>query len=713
MQMLKRYLWALGDGIKGYKSGSLIGDRYRLVQSNIVLDTKPEQLPEIPEEMPPEIARYLKLSPQRLHIPQVYGKVSLTNGRNRSELWLLEYGLLRIKGNEEFEKRLPKDHLFPMLTQMWQNASPMRQLNWLWQMAQLWQPLSKQGVVSSLFNPSLLRVNGAILQLKELQLDEAKLASTHNYLKGLGALWEQWESGSSPFIAQWLHSLSSDLKGGKITHSEQLIAVIDKALAECGRSQRQRYEICTRTDTGRSRTHNEDACYPPDGNVVKTEQHSEALAIVCDGIGGHEGGEIASKLAIEEIKHEIEKLSLENALVWEPSPIINALDASIRKANDAISDRNDTEQRSDRRRMGTTLVMTLPNAPYMYTTHVGDSRVYWMTRTGCYQLTVDDDVASREVRLGYALYRDAIQYPSSGALVQALGMSSSDTLHPTVQRLVLDEDSVFLLCSDGLSDNDRVEQNWESEILPLLDHKANVEQVAERLIRIANTQNGHDNITVAVVHCKVQPTTQTEFSPLSLPFIEAPPPSSNQDEIPFSTSTMQTQEFSEAPKRTSSAAAIITLSLLLGLGIGVLGYFVFAKKNDPPTLIGVDPSPLPSQTTSTPPPSPSPKPTITRFSVNSQWKISQAYTLYPTLNETGSPNATIPTGTILKILETQGTWLRVQACQPETSPTPPTASPNSDTPIGWIQDVELKRIAQAPTTTPISCQPVTDSTEAP
>jgi protein phosphatase len=123
-------------------------------------------------------------------------------------------------------------------------------------------------------------------------------------------------------------------------------------------------------------------------------------------------------------------------------------------------------------------------------------------------VTVDDDLASREVKLGYLLYRDAIQYPNAGALVQALGMSSATNLHPTVQRLIIDQDCVFLLCSDGLSDYDRVEQYWDSEILPLLRGEKNVTAVGESLLQLANQKNGHDNSTIALVYCRVVPAAE-------------------------------------------------------------------------------------------------------------------------------------------------------------------------------------------------------------
>lgn len=194
--------------------------------------------------------------------------------------------------------------------------------------------------------------------------------------------------------------------------------------------------------------------------MVNVDQSKQALAIVCDGVGGHEGGEIAARETIEHLRSRISELPLEDRN-FTSAAIVEKLTKFINVTNDAISKRNDNEHRHERQRMGTTLVMSLARAHEIYLAHVGDSRIYWITPTSCHQLTVDDDLASREVRLGYAVYRDSLQYPSAGALIQAIGMRNSVALHPNIQRHFIDRDCVFLLCTDGLSDFDRVEQYWK------------------------------------------------------------------------------------------------------------------------------------------------------------------------------------------------------------------------------------------------------------
>ncbi len=498
--LVKRYLWMMGDWVRTYyRVGELIDNRYLVKQPQIVLDTKPAQAPQAPDEPPSWLSFYLKLLPFHLHIPQVYGYIPSPDERLNMDIWLLEYGTIPL--DETGELIYPE--LLPTLAEVWSQASDLRQIHWLWQMAKLWHPLQKKAVVSSLLNPFLTRVNNQLLQLLELSKDEAAAPN----LKDLGAFWTSLLPTAAANIQDFLTSLTQELESGDLDRPESLITILDYALQHYGAGQERTYEIFTCTDTGPLREHNEDACYPPADQAITLAHGQNPLAIVCDGIGGQEGGEIAAQLAVETLSREINRSPSSDIEVY-PDSYSLALQQAIRVTNDLISQRNDQESRQDRRRMGTTLVMVFAHAQEMYAAHVGDSRIYWITAHSCHQVTVDDDLASREVKLGYLLYRDAIQYPNAGALVQALGMSSATNLHPTVQRLIVDQDCVFLLCSDGLSDYDRVEQYWDSEIVPLLQGEKTVTAVGESLLQLANQKNGHDNSTIALVYCRVVPAAE-------------------------------------------------------------------------------------------------------------------------------------------------------------------------------------------------------------
>jgi protein phosphatase len=521
----KIYLWAIGSEGETYQPGDLLNSRYLCKAPRIFLDTKPGLLPTEMSSLPTRFIPYLKLVSERLHIPQIYAVVQRNSFNSQDAILLLNHAAILIPTAPAAIELLEAERsdadtitvqLLPRLDEVWSQATALRQLNWLWQMAQLWQALSLEVVASSLTNPNLIRVEGPVIRLLELQFDRPDHPPT---LADLGQLWSKWSQGAQPAIATALSQISEQLEQGYIRSAEQLVDQLNPLLEIVGRSQTRQIQIATRTDRGPSRQRNEDACYPADGTVtpsiVVTPSSSAAalpLVIVCDGIGGHQGGDVASHLAIEAVKQQVERLNLEQLT---PTALTVELEKASCVANDVISQRNDSENRFERQRMGTTLVVGLVRGYELYVTHVGDSRAYWITRWGCYQVTLDDDVAAREVRLGYSTYREALQQPSSGSLVQALGMGTSNALHPTVQRFILDEDSVFLLCSDGLSDNNRVEEIWETIILPLLEGKSKLTDVTQQLVEIANTLNGHDNVTVGVMYLQVT-DVDSQAAPIEL-----------------------------------------------------------------------------------------------------------------------------------------------------------------------------------------------------
>ncbi len=665
--LVKRYLWMMGDWVRTYYHvGELIDNRYLVKQPQIVLDTKPAQAPQAPEEPPSWLSLYLKLLPFHLHIPQVYGYIPSPDERLNMDIWLLEYGTIPLDQTGE----LIYPELLPTLAEVWSQASDLRQIHWLWQMAKLWHPLQRKAVVSSLLNPSLTRVNNQLLQLLELSKDEANAPN----LKDLGAFWTGLIPTAAANIQDFLVSLTQELESGDLDRPESLIAILDYALQHYGGGQERSYEIFTCTDTGLMREHNEDACYPPTNQAITLAHGQNPLAIVCDGIGGQEGGEIAAQLAIETLSREINPSPTTNIEVY-PDSYSLVLEQAIRVTNDLISQRNDQESRQDRQRMGTTLVMAFAQAQEMYAAHVGDSRIYWITAHSCHQVTVDDDLASREVKLGYLLYRDAIQYPNAGALVQALGMSSANNLHPTVQRLIIDQDCVFLLCSDGLSDYDRVEQYWDSEIVPLLRGEKNVTAVGESLLQLANQKNGHDNSTIALVYCRVVPAAEPVTPLVYAEAKERIIPDLNDQDFDHSGDTYPGEEVvtaiptpppasSSVSSRTSPPALTrVSPLVVVAIAVGVLGLLAAIAwqflSHNPPSNPPISPAPVtgPSPTTGTTPPAP-----VTDTNPGTT----------PPAPVTDTNPGTTPSPPVTGPSPTTGTT----PSAPVTGPSPPNASPN-------------------------------------
>ena len=294
-------------------------------------------------------------------------------------------------------------------------------------------------------------------------------------------------------------------------------------------------EVVGMTDTGPQRSKNEDSCYPTaaDFQSSKTSGGDKLipyLTMVCDGVGGHEGGEVASQLAVHSLKALIQNLLAEiteQEELMTPTMVIKQLEEIVRVVNNVISAQNNEQGKELRQRMGTTLVMALQlpqkvknsqdlpsnNSHELYLVNVGDSRAYWIGKNYCQRLTVDDDVASREVQLGHCLYWETQLRSDAGALTQALGTRDGDFLRPTIQRFIVEEDGLLLLCSDGLSDNDWVEQSWENYGPEVLEGKMSLEAAVESWIRLANEKNGYDNTSVVATHCRMSPERLVLFNP--------------------------------------------------------------------------------------------------------------------------------------------------------------------------------------------------------
>jgi protein phosphatase len=500
--LLKRYLWVAGYGLDTARPGDLIQNRFLVKSTHVVLDVQPnlpiyeqswDATAERNLDLDLDLARpYLKLFSLRQHIPQPYTVLNLTERSSKQPILLLEQAPIR---DCDFSSDLEVDAISvgiaKTLETAWSSAAALRQLNWLWQIAQLWRPLVNQRVASSLLQPELLRVEGSLVRLLELRSDQDWIPK----LSALGYLWKQWLPGTHVSLRPFLSQLCQHLIEGQIETIEDLIDQLDLEIQQTGNSQSLGWAIATQTDQGPTRSRNEDACYPSDSN-----RFTEPLTIVCDGMGGHAGGDIASSLAIATVAQQLQSLSPNTS---DTTTITNAVEDAIYNANDIISAQNDQNQRHAHGRMGTTLVMALLKAPKLYIAHAGDSRAYYITRTGCYSITTDHNLLSRWIETGYGFYREMLQSPEGSKLFQAVGFSPSDVLQPDIQSLVIDEDCVILLCSDGLSDHQLVEECWQTEILPILQGDLDLSVASRRLVDLANHRNGHDNVTVSLIHCTV------------------------------------------------------------------------------------------------------------------------------------------------------------------------------------------------------------------
>ncbi len=262
-------------------------------------------------------------------------------------------------------------------------------------------------------------------------------------------------------------------------------------------------EACC-TDIGSLRDHNEDF-FGVKTSIEKTENNNEnnltvkGLYIVCDGMGGHAAGEVASAMAVESLQKYFQTH-------WQSElPDHDTIDRGVLLANEALYQTNIENSRSGSGRMGTTLVMALLQDTQLAIAHVGDSRIYRITRKqGLEQLTLDHEVGQREINRGV---EPEIAYgrPDAYQLTQALGPRESNYVRSEIQFIEITEDCLLLLCSDGLSDNEFIEQHWSEYLEPLISSGADLQDGLFKLIDLANEHNGHDNITGILLRIKLKP----------------------------------------------------------------------------------------------------------------------------------------------------------------------------------------------------------------
>jgi protein phosphatase len=597
--LIYRYLWAVGKLAEQIPASSQIGNRYYVTARRIWLDTQPSLPPDVPVDWSDEVMPYLSLYPHRLHLPEVYGFCFPENDESSDNtIFLLENVPLDATGI-----------LFPAIGEVWSQATAVRQVYWLWQMLQLWAPLLEQGVAASLLAADNIRVEGWRVRLRQLFQDvdvlppaEGDAPSPQLGLADLAYLWLGWVETAQSAVVERLRQLCNQMqtKGvDQATISNQLNQLLIEQAAQLPLH----LKIVGATDTGPERSHNEDACYPLTLNKpTQADGLMPRLAIVCDGIGGHEGGEVASQIAVQSLRPQAQALLAEVAEQEEliaPTLLIQQLEASVRVVNNLIANHNDQQGREERRRMGTTLVMALQvpqrvkaanedifnNGHELYLVNVGDSRAYWITQRYCHQLTVDDDVAVREVRMGRALYREALQRPDAGALTQAIGTRDAELLHPAVQRFILEEDGLLLLCSDGVSDNGLVEQTWTDIARAIFGGKLSLEAAAKNWLELANQHNGYDNSSVVLLRCQVSAPISEISLPQNFerhrPGIENWTPASqalSQEEALIEDQPEQL-ETASTPARKSSRLVTWAGFLVLFVLVGALGLVAWSQLN--------------------------------------------------------------------------------------------------------------------------------------
>lgn len=493
------YLRASGSLALTFQGADLVGDRYWVVAPQIWQDTKPEAPPACTELTNILAQKYGKLYPHQLHLPRVYDVLSLPEG----DILLLD--------------NLPiNDHgeLLPALGALWEKASPLQQLSWLWQMTELWEDLAAVALGTSLLPLENIRVDGWRIRLMELVEDPADKPAT------LAAVVTQWRSllpQSHPSIQEPLGAIFEDL-GQPDGDRETILGHLNELLLAQSSQHQLQMAIASATDRGKNPPLNQDSHYPTTQDLAAPPSAlldlSDHLLIVCDGVEGHAQGEVASQLAVQSLKLQLTGFFqgiFDADTILEPAVIAQQLAAYIRITNNMIADRNDREGRTGGDRLATTLTLALQlpqrlsqgerqdrHSHELYIAQVGDSRAYWLTQSQCICLTVDDDVVAREVQAGRAVYRQARLRPDHMALTEALGTKTGDRLHPVIRRFVFAEDGVLVVCSDGLSDQHFLERHWQTFAPVIIQGHLPPGTMLQTLMNQAIAQQQDDNITAVV-----------------------------------------------------------------------------------------------------------------------------------------------------------------------------------------------------------------------
>lgn len=229
------------------------------------------------------------------------------------------------------------------------------------------------------------------------------------------------------------------------------------------------------SDVGLVRSANQDAyCIDPQGRFF----------IVADGMGGHAGGEEASRIAIQVMQAYLVKN-------WNaPEPTKTLLEAAFLHANRAIvTEQQRHPQRAD---MGTTAVAVIFRENQSFVAHVGDSRLYRLRSQSLQQITQDHTWVARAVKLGELSPEESRTHPWRHILSQCLGREELRQIE--IQPLQVQLGDRLLLCSDGLT-----EELCDQLITLHLQSNSAIDQAGVALIEAAKAKGGHDNITVVIV----------------------------------------------------------------------------------------------------------------------------------------------------------------------------------------------------------------------
>ena len=241
--------------------------------------------------------------------------------------------------------------------------------------------------------------------------------------------------------------------------------------------------VFSKTDIGRVRKVNQDA--------VKTEVISDNLAwsVVCDGMGGQAGGDIASNIAVIMIS----KFLSDNLSELKTSDEIKSvIYEAVSSANQAIYLKSEKDK--NLKNMGTTVIVCVVSMNKLYVAHMGDSRAYLISDDEITQITTDHSMVQEMLDNGKLTVEEARNHPQKNIITRALGVNPEIKLE--YNTLDIKKGNIILSCTDGLTNT--VEEQDIYNICKKCDNK---EEAVGKLISKGNKNGGNDNITVSLICC--------------------------------------------------------------------------------------------------------------------------------------------------------------------------------------------------------------------
>ena len=238
---------------------------------------------------------------------------------------------------------------------------------------------------------------------------------------------------------------------------------------------------------GKVRKNNEDYCM---GEVIKLN-NEETLGIfaLADGMGGHKKGEVASKLAVENIlKYLKENLLLSNSIK------IDYIDDIIKQAYNNVNSiiYNKSLKQEECSGMGTTLVTAILYKEDLYIANVGDSRCYLLSNNNLNQISIDHSVVEELIRANIITEEEAIHHPHRNHITRAIGTDEIVVVDIFKERL--NKGDLVLLASDGLTGC-----VYEDDIKEVLRQSKDISDINDNLIKMANDISGRDNVSVVLI----------------------------------------------------------------------------------------------------------------------------------------------------------------------------------------------------------------------